>query len=217
MLFPKHSFENSHVAGCLNVEADELSRGLNLNEELKWALDMDIFQGIVCRFGKLDIDLFASKLNYKLEKYISFRPDPNAMVVDAFSISWTKQYVFIFAFFSTLSMVLRKIVEDEAEALVIAPLWTTQNWWTQLAHLFVDFPIKLPPSHKILYQPNDPERTHPIQKLNLGHFPYQGSFARQRNSGRVCQTHHSSVRQSSKKQYECDFLLSVVRQWYCCC
>ena len=34
----------SHVTGCLNVEADELSRGLNLNEDLEWALDMDIFR-----------------------------------------------------------------------------------------------------------------------------------------------------------------------------
>ena len=96
-------FRISHVAGCLNVEADELSRGLNLNEDLEWALswvrcgtwlyrflifatlltlDIDIFQEIVCRFGKPDIDLFASKLNHKLEKYISFRPDPNAMAVD---------------------------------------------------------------------------------------------------------------------------------------
>ena len=72
------------MAGCLNVEADELSRGLNLNEDLEWALDMDIFQEIVCRFGKPGIDLFASRLNHKLEKYISFRPDPNAMAVDAF-------------------------------------------------------------------------------------------------------------------------------------
>ena len=56
----------SHVAGGLNVEADELSRGLNLNEDLEWALDMDIFQ-IVCRFGKPDIDLFASRLIINLK------------------------------------------------------------------------------------------------------------------------------------------------------
>ena len=83
------------MAGCLNVEADELSKGLNLNEDLEWALDKDIFQEDVCRFGKPDIDLFASRLNHKLEKYISFRPDPNAMAVDAFSISCTKQYVYM--------------------------------------------------------------------------------------------------------------------------
>ena len=101
-------------------------------------------------------------------------PDPNAMAVDAFSISWTKQYVYIFAHFSTLSMVLRKIVEDEAEALVVAPLWTTQSWWPQLAHLIVDFPIRLPPTSKILYQPNNPERTHPL--LKLGAFRESGKF-----------------------------------------
>ena len=145
------------MTGCLNVEADELSRGLNLNEELEWALTMDILQEIVCRFGKLDIDLFASRLNHKLEKYISLRPNSSAMVVDASSISWTKQYIDIFAPFSTLSMVLWKIVEDDAEILVIAHLWTTQNWWPQLAHLIVDFPIKLPPSRKILYQSIHPE------------------------------------------------------------
>ena len=37
------------------------------------------------------------------------------MEVDAFSISLTKQYVYMFAHFSTLSMVLRNIVEDEME------------------------------------------------------------------------------------------------------
>ena len=64
-------------------------------------------------------------------------------------------------------MALWKIVEDEAEALVVVPLWITRNWWPQLAHLIVDFPIKLPPTRKILYLPNNPERTHPLQKLRL--------------------------------------------------
>ena len=85
------------------------------------------FPRIVCRFGKPGIDLFASRLNHRLEKYISLRPDPNAIGVDVFSISWTKQYVYICAPTSTLSMVLRKIVEDKAETLVVAPLWTTQS------------------------------------------------------------------------------------------
>ena len=32
---------------------------LNLNEDLEWALDMDIFRRFMCRFGKPNIDLFA--------------------------------------------------------------------------------------------------------------------------------------------------------------
>ena len=125
---------------------------MNFLGDLEWVLDINIFQEIVCRFGKPDIDLFTPRLNHKLKKYMSFRSDPNAMAVNAFSISWTKHYVYIFAPFSTLSMVLLKIVEDVAEALVVAPFWTTQSWLPQLAHLIVDFPIKLPPTCKILYQ-----------------------------------------------------------------
>ena len=201
------------MAGCLNVEAHELSSGLNLNEDLKWALDTDIFQEIVCRFGKPDIDLFASRLNHKLEKYISFRPDPNATAVNAFSISWTKQYIYIFAPFGTLSMVLQKIVKDEAEALVVDPLWTTQTWWPQLAYLIVGFPIRLPPTSKILYQPNNQERAHPLQKLKLGHFTYQGSFARQRNSGRVCQHGDNLQRNNMNVTLESGSSFQVLRKF----
>ena len=98
------------------------------------------------------------------------------MAVAAFSIFWTKQSAYLFAPFSTLSTALFKIVEDEAEALVVAPLWITQNWWPQLALLIVDFPIKLPLTRKILYQPTNPETTHLLQKLRLWTFHVSGKF-----------------------------------------
>ena len=109
----------SHVAGSSNIEADDLSR--KFNDYLEWALEDELFQKLVDLFGEPEIDLFASRLNHKLENYVSFRPDPNA--VDAFSVSWSDHFIYIFAPFSTLNMVLRKIVEDETKALVIASLW----------------------------------------------------------------------------------------------
>ena len=75
-------------------------------------------------------------------------------------------------------MILRKIVEDEAEASVVAPLWTTQSRWPQLANLIVDFPIKLPTISKILYQPSIPKRTHLLQKLKLGAFRVSGKLCK---------------------------------------
>ena len=56
------------------------------------------------------------------------------------------------------------------------------NLWPQLAHLIMDFPIKLPPSHKILYQPENPERTHPKQKMRLGEFRLSGKAEEFRES-----------------------------------
>lgn len=162
------------VSGVLNSEADKLSR--KINDDLEWTLDNNIFQSIVDRFGQPDIDLFASRLNHKLDKYVSYTPDPHAFAVDAFSISWSDFYGYIFAPFSTLNMVLRKIVEDKTEALVVAPLWNTQSWWPQLAHLIVDCPVRLPPAQKILHQPNDPTRVHPLRKLTLGAFRLSGKL-----------------------------------------
>lgn len=54
------------------------------------------------------------RLNHKLKNYVSFRPDPNVITVNAFSIiPWTNLYGYIFAPFCTLNMVLRKLVKDD--------------------------------------------------------------------------------------------------------
>ena len=39
-------------------------------------------------WGKPDIDLFATRLNSKLPKYVSWKPDPGSVSIDDFSISW---------------------------------------------------------------------------------------------------------------------------------
>ena len=35
-----------------------------------------------------EIDLFASRVNTQFQKYVSYRPDPNAFAVDAFTLNW---------------------------------------------------------------------------------------------------------------------------------
>jgi site-specific recombinase XerD len=49
-------------------------------------------------FPTLSIDLFASKTNRKLEKYVSRYPDPSACAVDAFSLTWNNEFGYIFHF-----------------------------------------------------------------------------------------------------------------------
>jgi hypothetical protein len=43
------------------------------------------------------VDLFASRLNKQLDKYVSWFPDPKAVTSDAFSICWSnyKPYIFL--------------------------------------------------------------------------------------------------------------------------
>ena len=37
---------------------------------------------------KLDIDLFASRINKQYKKCASYRPDPDAIAINAFSLDW---------------------------------------------------------------------------------------------------------------------------------
>ena len=48
-------------------------------------LSRPIFQRIVSFFGRPDIDLFASRLHAQVETFVSWRPQPMAKFVDAFS------------------------------------------------------------------------------------------------------------------------------------
>ena len=77
------SVSATYIQGCLNEEADSESRNINLDGEwmLHPSLLKEAFQLLKCT---PNIDLFASRINKQLEKYVSFKPDPDAFAVDAF-------------------------------------------------------------------------------------------------------------------------------------
>ena len=67
----------------------------------EWRLSPAIFHKILRVFYcKPEIDLFASCLNFQIPKYVSWHSDKNAVVVDAFSISWPSLDFYAFPPFS---------------------------------------------------------------------------------------------------------------------
>ncbi len=67
------------------------------------------------------IDLFASRLNHKVDIYCAWNLDPLATYIDAFSLNWKIfDCVYIFCPFSLLSRCIRKIQNDQAQAVVIS-------------------------------------------------------------------------------------------------
>ena len=89
-------YKSSH-----NVLADLASR--ILNDRTEWALPMSIFTKITKLFFVPDIDLFASQLNTKLDRYISWIPDPYCFEVDSFSVTWAEFSPYLFPPFSILN------------------------------------------------------------------------------------------------------------------
>lgn len=156
----------NHVPGAKNVIADELSRQLSMDTE--WSLDYHVFHEICSKFGKPNVDLFASRLNNKLPKYVSFLPDPTACAIDAFNMNLDGNILYYsFPPFSCIGRLLQKMEIDRGEMILVAPLWNTQHWFTKMLKLLVADPIILPPTQQILSFPMEPEKTHPLKKMRL--------------------------------------------------
>ena len=149
-----------HIPGKENLVADTLSREFSSN--LEWSVDIDIFNQITNMTFVPDIDLFASRLNAKTDCFVSWHPEPGAMAVDAFSISWANLKCYAFPPFSLLTQVLAKIRNDKALVLLIAPVWTAQNWYPLLLQLAVEQPILLPRKDNLLTLPHNQE-LHPLK------------------------------------------------------
>ena len=128
-----------HTPGAENTEADSLSR--NLNPNLEWSLTDGAFTRILEDFCFIpSMDLFASRLNHKLDTYVSWKPDPFATFIDAFTVDWGPHSFYVFAPFCLVSKCLQKISSNGATGILIAPVWPTQTYFAFLLSMLVDLP-----------------------------------------------------------------------------
>ena len=157
----------SHIPGKLNVEADIESRKHETQTE--WKLSRKAFEKTMKFFSITpDIDLFASRLNYQIKPFISYRPDPEALCVNAFQVNWNPFLFYAFPPFSILGKVLQKVIIDGAEGIIIVPYWPNQPWYARLIRLLMSEPLFLPHSKQLLSLPSQPKLHHPLSKqLNL--------------------------------------------------
>ena len=60
------------------------------------------------------VDLFTSRMNKQLPRYVSYRPDPDAEAIDAFTLNWEYLNFYAFPPFSVIPTVLAKIQKERA-------------------------------------------------------------------------------------------------------
>ena len=134
----------SHIPGVENVDADLASHVLNPHTE--WSLPQNVFDLVCQKFNFYPVlDLFASRLNNKTSRYMSYCPDPFCEAVDAFTVPWNSDRLYLFPPFSLLGKCLRKLQTDGGRALVVLPYWPTQWWWPLIGPLLETAPFHLPP------------------------------------------------------------------------
>ena len=153
----------THIAGVENIEADKESR--LFNDRTEWTLKREIFAQIITHWGTPEIDLFATRINTQLPKFVSWKPDPASCFVDAFTISWNSLYFYAFPPFCQIHRCLQKILEEQVpQGIVILPLWPTQVWWPQLVKMLIAIPFVLPKQEDLLSLSHSPRTLHPLRR-----------------------------------------------------
>ena len=148
-----------------NVEADLESR--RARDNIEWELNKSLFKQICDKFGNPEVDLFASRLNTQLNNYVSWKQDPFALDIDAFTLNWQSIKGYIFPPFTLIHRILHKIQNDNMEfAIVVVPFWTTQTWFPKLGRLLTDVPFLLPREQSTLQHPLK-EEGHELQRMQL--------------------------------------------------
>ena len=99
-----------HVPGKTNTLADKESREFRTKTDWKW--DPQVIQPFLsgCR-----TDLFATSLTHQLKRYISCRPDPEALNYDALSVNWSRLGGYAFPPFKKVPAVLNKVLTDQTD------------------------------------------------------------------------------------------------------
>eukprot|EP00794_Sanderia_malayensis_P020896 gene20895-22947_t len=153
----------AHIPGTENIIADRESRNTNIDTE--WMLNPKVLFEVLHDIPfSPTIDLFASRLNHQFDEYVSYRQDPYAKHINAFSLSWTNETFYSFPPFSCILKVIRKIIADQATGILVVPDWATQTWYPLLLGVLEQPPIILKPSVELLIMPSQPNPRHPLHK-----------------------------------------------------
>ena len=157
----------AHIPGKDNKAADAQSRKINLDAE--WKLNPNFLsEALEVLNFEPNVDLFASRINFQYQDYFSYKADPDAVAVDAFSVSWTNLKFYAFPPFSMILRMLSKIKREKATGIIIVPEWHTQVWWPLLLNLLKADPWRLPRRFTVLQLPARPDLVHPLlPKLQL--------------------------------------------------
>lgn len=141
-----------YIPGRLNALADCLSRKKNV-VQTEWSLDQKVVSQIFQKWDSPHIDLFATRLNKKLQVFVSPVPDPLAHAVDALTLDWKGLWAYAFPPFPLILPSLRKIQSEECLVCLIAPRWESQPWFPLLLSLLIAPPLVLPVCRNLLCQP----------------------------------------------------------------
>ena len=130
-----------HRPGKENQRADKLSRWQQDHTDIR--LDPSAFSLVDKRWGPHTVDLFATRVNTQLKRFVSWRPDPEAVSTDAFRFPLRGENPYCFPPVTCIPRLLREVLRQQVTVTLIAPDWQAA-WRPDLDRLLLDPPLRLP-------------------------------------------------------------------------
>ena len=142
------------VRGSINVVADSLSRRHQIIST-EWTLHQEVCNQLWRVWGYPTVDLFATRLNFRLPNFVSPFPDPLAIATDAFLFCWDNQDLYAFPPLPLVRRVINKLrLSHNTTLILIAPYWPQKEWFPDLVSASIEPPRLLPFRPDLLRQPH---------------------------------------------------------------
>ena len=156
-----------HIPGHLNVIANKLSRP-NQVIQTEWSLLPEVFALLCRRWHVPTVDLFATRFNHKLPRFVSPVPDRSTWKVDALSLLWEDLDAYAFPPMALLPQVVAKLLDHRYRRIIlIAPGWPNMPWFWDLVTMSVQIPLLLPQVENLITQPFNQCPHRNLLNLNL--------------------------------------------------
>ena len=124
----------------------------------------DIFAQIITHWGTPEIDLFATRLNAQLPKFLGNLTQPHVLWMH---LQLVGIHCIFYAFlpFCQIQRCLQKIMEEQVhQGITTLPFWPTQVWWPQLLKMLVAIQFLLPKQEDLLSLSRSPQTLHPLRR-----------------------------------------------------
>ena len=112
-----------------NTLADEISKYYDTDD---WGVDNETFAFIQEKFGKFDIDRFASSSNNRTSRYDARFHCPNAETINTFTANWRHDFNWLCPPITLIAETLKHAKLCNARGVLFVPEWPSAYFWPLL-------------------------------------------------------------------------------------
>jgi len=128
--------ETKVVKGEEIEEVDKMSRIVDKED---YAIEKEVFKRIEKKFGRMEVDLFATRFSRKVDAFVSKEFDPIAIATDAMSIEWRNLgSLYGFPPVHKIQEVLEKVKEERVKMVIIVPDSKKARWLAMIEEMRVE-------------------------------------------------------------------------------